>query len=832
MVATMSARIDIKRVAAAANEAAATLLAEWLPGGRQEGHEYKSLNPTRADSKVGSFSVNLNTGAWADFATDDKGGDLVALYAYLQGISQVKAAKILAGELLRSDPARDQPAAPSPRTEWRPLPRVPEDAGAPPLAHIRRGRPEQSWRYCDAEGRLLGVVYRFRTSSGGKEILPCVYAEHQRTKAREWRWQAFPLPRPLYGLDRLGAGPALVVEGEKCADAAVAILHDGQEPGPLSVLTWPGGANAVDKADWSPLAGRDVLLWPDCDAQPASTAQAKRLGIVEGAVLPETEQPGVRAMERVAQILLALGCRVRLIAIPAPGEKPAGWDVADAVTEGWSRDQLLAYLRKHQREPTGSRAAAPGGPLTGADGISDTGLPDGDSESATPPQYSEIAIARDFVGAHHDRIRYVHEWGKWLTFDGRCWRPDDGATTGGFLAAQITQSANAAEDDPEVSDKRGKRVQFARMLASGRTLREVERLAQRDRRAVIPASDLDRGDHLLNTPGGTVDLRTGEIRAHRREDLITRCTAVAPGPGGRRFSRFLIEVACGDTSLIDYLQRALGACCFASGIGADHWLLFWHGVGRNGKNTLGDVVAYVLGTYARTVPSATLLADERNNQHPTILANLAALRLAISSEIDEGARWSDARIKSLTGDEMIAARFMRQDFFEFRRTHRHLIYGNYRPLLAAPDKALASRLHLVPFLADFSGARGDPTVPAQLRDEAPAILRWLIEGAVRYHEDGGVLRKCAAVEDATAAYVADHSTFDTWIDECTQACPDARTPGTLLYYSFSKWKELRGEKPLSQTRWGEEMGRRFKRYNRDGRGYVGIEIKAVHDLVK
>lgn len=327
-----------------------SLLLQWLPGGRREGHEYKALNPLRADSRVGSFSVNLNTGAWADFATGDKGGDAISLYAYLNNASQLEAAQALAAELRVSD---DGAAAPGPtssakrRSEWVPLLPVPADAPVPPKAHLKRGRPSATWTYRRGDGAVLGVIYRFQTSDGGKEILPCVFAEHPGTKAREWRWMAFPQPRPLYRLDALAAQPAapvLVVEGEKCADAAAELLGES-----VAVCTWPGGSKAVDKADWAPLAGRAVVIWPDCDAQ------AER----DGALLPEAAQPGMKAAQRVAVLLRALAppARVKVLAIPAPGTKPSGWDVADAIAEGMTREALLEYLRTQQREPAAAGVA-------------------------------------------------------------------------------------------------------------------------------------------------------------------------------------------------------------------------------------------------------------------------------------------------------------------------------------------------------------------------------------------------------------------------------------------------------------------------------------------
>jgi hypothetical protein len=124
------------------------------------------------------------------------------------------------------------------------------------------------------------------------------------------------------------------VEGEKCADAAEAVLRTEEALGPLHAMTWPGGAKAIEKVDWTPLAGRSVVLWPDCDAQTASATQARKFDVEEGALLPEAEQPGVKAMERIAQLLeqLVPPAKVRMVKIPAPGEKPGGWDVADDVT--------------------------------------------------------------------------------------------------------------------------------------------------------------------------------------------------------------------------------------------------------------------------------------------------------------------------------------------------------------------------------------------------------------------------------------------------------------------------------------------------------------------
>ncbi len=372
----MKRSIDFKALAEAALAQAEQLLGEWLPDGKRDGHEWKALNPTRGDSSLGSFSINIQTGAWSDFATGDKGGDLVSLYAYLftHG-KQLDAAKELAERLgIKMPPASSNPPSritgnvengttpeenvvptSKAKTPWRPISPVPDNAPGPPVAHLARGRPERTWSYRNDQGQLLCHVCRFRTSDGGKEILPLVWARNVDTGEEAWRWMALPQPRALYGLDRLAVKTertVLVVEGEKCADAAHAALTE------FAVVSWPGGAKAVDKADWSVLRGRDVVIWADCDAQTDK----------HGALLPESKQPGMMAAERIAQLLSGIARSVHIVAIPPPGAKPSGWDIADAVDEGLKGPDLAAWIMQHLRPPAAPGKATPPPTSAGAKG--------------------------------------------------------------------------------------------------------------------------------------------------------------------------------------------------------------------------------------------------------------------------------------------------------------------------------------------------------------------------------------------------------------------------------------------------------------------------------
>lgn len=335
----MAKKINFEHINAAALGNFESLLRQWLPDGKKSGAEYGSVNPTRNDGHAGSFSVNIYKGVWQDFATGEGGSDPISLFAYLfHGNDQGKAAKDLA-EVLGVGSVEFKPVPvkkdKTPRTLWQQV-IPPENAPPPHKAHLVRGFPEAVWAYRSDNGDVLGYVYRFKTSDGGKETLPLSWCRNPENGAAGWRWMSFGEPRWLYGLDRLHdkpKAPVLIVEGEKCADAAAGQLPD------MACISWPGGSKAVAKVDWVPLAGRDVVIWPDCDAQKDKA----------GALLPEDKQPGMSAANKIVDTLLALDCKVWVVAIPKPGEKVSGWDIADAIDGGLGGDALAAYIRKKAR---------------------------------------------------------------------------------------------------------------------------------------------------------------------------------------------------------------------------------------------------------------------------------------------------------------------------------------------------------------------------------------------------------------------------------------------------------------------------------------------------
>jgi hypothetical protein len=321
----------------------------------KQGAEYVACCPFHSEASP-SFKVNRAKQIYHCFGCGANGDAIKFLQEYA-GLSFIEAVRQLGGDLPAI--AVDRPMMPkieTRRTPWLPVLPARGALDSAPKAHVKRGLPEHTWVYRGADQAVLGIVMRFKTSDGGKEVLPVVWARNDDTGAEEWRWMAFPEPRPLYGLDRLAARPeatVLLVEGEKCADAAHAELPD------MVVVSWPGGGKADGKVDWSPLAGRKVITWADADAKRVPlTPEERAEGMAQRdkPLLPEDDQPGVATMARIRERLVALDCRVWNVKLPPPGAKPDGWDVADAVNEGLCGAELAEYLRAAVRSTVPSAA--------------------------------------------------------------------------------------------------------------------------------------------------------------------------------------------------------------------------------------------------------------------------------------------------------------------------------------------------------------------------------------------------------------------------------------------------------------------------------------------
>jgi putative DNA primase/helicase len=293
-----------------------------------------------------------------------------------------------------------------------------------------------------------------------------------------------------------------------------------------------------------------------------------------------------------------------------------------------------------------------------------------------PPAFSDDALALRFCDRHEGDLRFVAAWGKWFRWDGARWRQDD--TLYAYDLGRLVCREAAAECNGSGNAKAA--------IASAKAVAAVERLARADRRTAATIDQWDRDPMLLNTPAGVVDLRTGDMRPHRAEDFMTKITAIAPGGECPLFLAFLDRITRSDREIVAYLQRVFGYAL--TGLTREHALFFAYGTGANGESVLLSTVAGILGDYHRTAPIETFTAAN-GERHPTDLAGLRGARLVSATETEEGRRWAESRVKQLTGGDIISARFMRQDFFEFLPAFKLSSPATISPAFAASTRQFA-----------------------------------------------------------------------------------------------------------------------------------------------
>jgi putative DNA primase/helicase len=686
-------------------------------------------------------------GLWTDRA-DNSGGDLYALIAGHYGMdvhTQFPAVLDRAAEL-----AGRCELAPARQTR-KPRKEAPVDELGPATA---------KWDYLDATGKLIAVVYRYDPPGGGKEFRPW---DAKRRK------MAPPDPRPLYNQPgMLSAETVILVEGEKCAQALI-------EAG-LCATTAMHGANApVDKTDWSPLAGKAVVIWPDKD------------------------KPGWEYADRASLAVLMAGAASCHILYP-PDDQPQGWDAADAIAQGFDLRGFLA---------TGPRIEI-GLPTDAADA--------GDAAVHHPTEETvwgtEDALALTFTRRYQRDWRYVAAWGKWLMWDGQRWRSED-TLAATDLIRQVCRHASL----------KAASVKTAAKLAASSTVSGVERLARADRRHAGTTEEWDADAWLINTPGGVVDLRTGRMRPHERVDRMTKVTTATLKPGATcpNWLQFLDQATGGDATLVAYLQRVFGYCL--TGSTQEHALFFLYGTGANGKSVFVNTLFTIVGDYAANAPMDTFM-ETRGDRHPTDLAGLRGARFVAATETEQGRRWNESKIKEITGGDRVSARFMRQDFFTYVPQFKLVIAGNHKPAIRNIDEAMRRRLHLIPFTITVPPERRDKQLQAKLLTERHAIFEWGVQGCLAWQREG--LRPPQSVLDATDEYFESEDALGRWLDERCVRTANAKALTSELFADWKQWAEGAGEFVGSQKRFADLLLTRGleKWRNTVGlRGFRGVGLK-------
>lgn len=440
-----------------------------------------------------------------------------------------------------------------------------------------------------------------------------------------------------------------------------------------------------------------------------------------------------------------------------------------------------------------------------------------------PPLLTDMANARRFAEEHRDSLRYDGKSRHWLVWTGTHWRQDETGEVQRRAKETVTRlhrTIAARTDLPPryldyaIDAQRGNRI--AAMIA----------LAKSEPGIPVTPDQLDTDPWLLNVENGTLDLRTGDLRAHRPEDLITKVAPVRydANAASPKWLEFLDQIMDGDQDLIRFLQKVFGYAL--TGDAREQCVFIAHGGGANGKSTAFTAVATVVGGYAQHTPTETLLV-KRGDSIPNDVARLRGARLVTAAEAECNRRLAEALVKQLTGGDKIAARFLHGEFFEFAPTFKLFLAVNHKPVIQGTDHAIWRRIRLIPFTVTIPTDKQDRTLPDKLRAERAGILAWAVRGCLRWQEEG--LEPPQAVKDATAEYRDEMDTVGSFIDERCVRDPDAHTPSAWLYEAYKTWCFALSEIPMAKADFGARLAEKGFTPGRTSKGrfWRGLAVVPV-----
>lgn len=516
--------------------------------------------------------------------------------------------------------------------------------------------------------------------------------------------------------------------------------------------------------------------WRDCHSKyfPAGA---------EVVILPDNDKPGKKHAENVAQQLFKRGCKIKVVELPGLPEKG---DVSDWIDTGHTKEDLLElvwnteYWQDIQEEKSDSR-------IEQVFNLTDTG--------------NGRRIARD----HKQDIRYCHIWGCWEIWNGRYWEKDSSGEI--YRRAKNTVASIYSEAAIAIdSEQRKTLAAHATRSESEARINAMINLAKSEPGIPVSPNMFDIDPWLLNCENGTLNLKTMELYQHRRENLITKLAPVSYDMTAECpiWISFLQKIMNGNQGLITFIQKALGYTL--TGDTREQVLFILYGTGANGKSTLINTIISLLGDYALQTPAETFLQGDRSGGIPNDIARLRGARFVAAVEAGEGRRLSEVLIKQLTGQDTITARFLHQEFFEFKPICKIFLATNHKPRISGTDHAIWRRVRLIPFNVTIPESERDKELPDKLKSELPGILAWAVRGCLGWQELG--LGMPEEIRNATEGYRADMDLIANFLDECCNISSFASVWAGDLYDAYTAWCSVNGEKAHSQRRFGMSLTER------------------------
>lgn len=772
--------IDFAEVKDRAERWIVDILEEIAPEGELQGSEYVMLNPHRNDGGLGSFKYNIDKNVYSDFADDDevKGAGIIDLVAFLDDVKPIDAARKV-NDIIDKLEHGEQSETTSAMTvkvkgkaklvKKATTPVIPVSADAPPApdVHFPLGKSTAIYTYSDAENCLVCHVHRFDPPGQRKVYLPQTYRKNDDGKYG-WDWLGLGAQRPLYNLRELVTRPndhVLIVEGEKAADAAKSLFPE------KVVVTTMGGAQAPDKTDLSPLNDRTILLWPDHDE--AGKKYVESLTDLLRNQDPNADISVMRVPDVHAQIVEGQN-------ILTPGfVAPAGWDAADAVSEGWTAEHIKLLP-----------------PADIVNLATEVNLP---AATNMVPYDAIVSRMPDDV---HDFLLYH--------FNGHLVYMDEAFF--GYLAGYWRRLDNAAEVRHQIALFYGKDAKMSWIDSLFNLLQAF---------LAVSKAVFEPDKRMICMRNGTFNTDTYSIEPHSPThglvnmlDIEWNEAATCP-----RWLQFLDEVFIQDADKdqkIAFLQQWFGYCLTPDV--NQHKFVWMVGAGGNGKSVLLTILQQLVG------PANVGHAQMERFDNGAVRAELEGKLLNISYEMSATATISDGYLKAITGGDSIEAERKYKQPHTFKPYVRLIAATNNLPRLLDNSDGFARRAVILTFNRKFSEQEKDPALEQTLLKELPGIAAWAIEGLKRLRTTGKLELPASSAAEV-ARYRTESDTVAIFAEECLVPSKSRGKTPTYAYDQYHEWSKRSGFKALNKINFGKRLAMLgFEKTRSGGQDYWMIEI--------
>jgi len=639
---------------------------------------------------------------------------------------------------------------------------------------VNKNRPiEEIYDYQDGDKKLLFQVVRFKVSKSNKASK---FKQRRPDGKGGFIWNLKDVNRVIYNLpeiiDKFGKR-VFICEGERDCNnlAGIGVL----------TTTNSGGAGKW-KAEYNQyFKDREVIL------------------------LPDNDEVGFKHMQEVGKNLKGIAKSIQWLILP--GLKK-GEDVSDWLERGGDLEKLFGLLK-----------TAP------------EFIPQKEEEKEEPKIITEgdfrptdLWNSENFFKKYEGQLIYCQPWNNWLVYDGGKWKIESRREAQELAKKVIMDYYREASEI--IDDKARKRwVDQARKSESQRAIRAMIELATSSM-ARVP-EDFDQDLYIFNLKSKTLDLKTIEFREHRAEDMLMKITDVDYTPGAKclKWETFLDKIFEGNKNLIDYLQTALGYS-LTGDIGEQCWFILY-GIGANGKTTFINVVKGILGDYGINTPFDTFLSKGKFGNIPNDLARMRGARFVSAIESPGERRFNEVLLKTIVGGDLLTARFLRQEYFDFKPECKIWLATNHKPLVKEFSLGFWRKIRLIPFKVVIPEEERILNYDKILLEEKEGIFNWILEGFKRWKEEK--LKTPDEVIQATEEYKSSMDVIAEWIEECCIEGPRALATTKKLYVGYNNWCEENNEKPIIKAVFGrrlEEKGyKSIKIGSPQERGWGGIDIR-------